>query len=313
MAYAGGAFDRPSSRDSSPGLRFFFFAVLSIILMYFDQRDGWSERFRYALQAAAYPIQVAIGSPQRIAANTKNFFQARDSLRTENAALRELLRSRATTTLRFTALERENERLRGLTAAVPPLITRTVLADVINADVGRLRQRLIINKGQNAKLYRSQSLIDGGGLVGQLVRVGPWSAEVMLITDPEHAVPVEITRNGVRTIAVGTGIADELLLPYLPMTADVKIGDVLVTSGLGGVFPAGVPVGTVIDNQRDPDDILAQVRAKPSASLAGSRQIIAVWYNPTHPAAPVDPALVDALPDSPIAQPVLQPPPEKKP
>jgi rod shape-determining protein MreC len=313
MAFAGGGFDRPSSRDSSPGLRFFFFAGLSIVLMYFDQRDGWSERIRFALQAAAYPIQVAIGSPQRIANTTKGLFETRGQLRTENATLRELVRSQALSTMRNVALERENERLRGLTKALPPLVSQTVLADVVNADIGRLRQRLIINKGRNAGLYRSQSLLDGNGLVGQLVRVGPWSAEVMLITDPEHAVPVEIPRNGIRTIAVGTGIAEELQLPYLPVSADVKAGDLLVTSGLGGVFPAGVPVGVVIDNKRDPDDILARVRARPKAALSGSKQIVAVWFNPAHPAAPVNPALTTDLPAAAIAQPVVQPPAEKLP
>jgi rod shape-determining protein MreC len=216
--------------------------------------------------------------------------------------------------MRYEALEHENAALRGLTTNLPPLVTRTRLADVVNEDLGRLRQRLIINKGDRDGLFRSQTVVDTAGLVGQLVRVGPWSAEVMLITDPEHAVPVEVVRSGVRTIAVGTGDADELQLPYVPVTADVKSGDLLVTSGLGGVFPAGVPVGVVTENRRDPDEILATVRARPRASLDGGRQLMALWFNPDSPAAPVDPKLVTSLPPAPMARPVTeQPKPEAKP
>jgi len=307
MAFAGGGLNSPSARDSAPGPRFFVFAVLSLVLMYFDQRDGWSERIRYVLQAGAYPVQVAVGSPRMLWTALSDLFQTRASLREENAALRERERGLALATMRYQALEQENARLRGLKAALPPLISRSQLADVVSVDLGRLRQRLVLNQGDFAGLYRSQAIVDGEGLVGQLVRVGPWSAEVMLITDPAHAIPVEILRTGVRTIAEGTGNEEELRLPFLPATADVKAGDVLVTSGLGGVFPAGIPVGTIIEKVRDPDEIVARVRAKPRATLARDRQVMALWFNAAHPAAPVDPALVKSLPEAPTGQPVLSP------
>jgi len=210
--------------------------------------------------------------------------------------------------MRFAALEQENARLRGLVGGLPPLIKRSQLADVVNADISSQRQRLVIDQGDRAGLYRSQAIVDATGLVGQLVRVGPWSAEVMLISDPGHAVPVEILRNGVRTVAEGTGNEDELRLSLLPATADVKAGDTIVTSGLGGVFPAGIPVGTVIEAVRDPDDILARVRIKPRASLARVRQVMALWFNPENPESPVNPALVRDLPEAPLAKPVLAPP-----
>jgi len=305
MAYAGGL-NSPSGRDSAPGSRFFFFAVLSIVLMYFDQRDGWSERIRYVLQAAAYPIQVAVGSPRQLWVATRELFDSRGSLREENAGLQQQVRELALAAMRFEALEQENARLRALTGSLPPLVTHSQLADVVNADLGR--QRLVIDKGDHAGLYRSQPVIDATGLVGQVVRLGPWSAEVLLITDPEHAVPVEVLRNGIQTIAVGSGEEAELRLPFLPATADVKAGDVVVTSGLGGVFPAGLPVGTVLEVVRDPDEILARVRVKPRATLAQDRQVIALWFDPDHPAAPVNPALARDLPEAPLAQPVLKPP-----
>ena len=307
MAFAGGGLNRPSSRDSAPGPRFFVFAAISIVLMYFDQRDGWGERIRYGLQAVAYPIQLAIGSPRMLWSATSDLFETRASLRAENAALQKRERELALVTMRYEALEQENARLRDIHGVVPPLVSRSQLADVVNADLGRLRQRFVINKGDTNGLFRSQAVVDTAGLVGQLVRVGPWSAEVMLITDPEHAVPVEVVRNGYRTIAVGNGDAEELQLPFVPVTADIKAGDVLVTSGLGGVFPAGVPVAVVAENTRDPDEILARVRATPRATLTRSRQVLALWFDPTHPATPVNPDLIDKLPPAP-AGPAVPPP-----
>ncbi len=314
MAFAGGGLNRPSTRDSAPGPRFFFLAALSIVLMYFDQRDGWSERIRYALTAVAYPIQVVIGSPRMLWSATSDLFETRASLRAENAALIERNRELALTTMRYEALEQENARLRDIRGALPPLVLRSQLAEVVKADLGHLRQRLVIDKGDRSGLYRSQAIVDATGIMGQLVRVGPWSSEVMLITDPEAAVPVEIVRNGLRSIAVGTGDAAELELPYVPVTADVKVGDVLVSSGIGGVFPAGVPVGVITESRRDPDEILARVRARPRAAMDRSRHVLALWFDPAHPAAPVDPKLVESLPPATVGQPVTSPPkPEAKP
>lgn len=308
MALAGGAMNRPSARDLAPGPRFFLFAILSAVLMYFDQKDGWGDRIRYGLTAAAYPIQVTIGSPGRLWSASSDFFRGRASLRAENQALRERERELALRTLRLEALEAENDRLRALNGALPPLVERSWLVNVVNADLGRLRQRLVVDAGADAGLYRSQPVVDAQGLIGQLARVGPWSSEVMLITDPEAAVPVEVLRSGVRSIAVGTGSSTELDLPLLPATADVRAGDVLVTSGLGGVFPAGIPVGTITESRRDPDELLAFVRARPAAAIDASRQMLALWFNQAHPSAPADPTLTESLPAAPVAQPVTAAP-----
>jgi rod shape-determining protein MreC len=130
----------------------------------------------------------------------------------------------------------------------------------------------------------------------------------MLITDPGAGVPVEVVRNGVRTNAVGIGNAEELRLPYLPATTDVRPGDVIVTSGLGGVFPAGIQVGVITSNTRDPDKLLTDVRARPRATLDRSRELLALWFNPESPAAPVDPKMLETLPEPKVAQPVTTPP-----
>lgn len=308
MAFAGGGLNRPSAREPAPGPRFFFFAIVSLVLMYYDQRDGWSNSVRYALQGAAYPVQVALASPRNLWRTSRQWFEDSGQLREQIEHLQARERELSLATMRFEALEQENARLRGLATALPPLTSRSQVADIVASDLGRLRQRLVVDKGEHHDVFRGQAVVDTTGLMGQTIRVGPWSAEVMLITDPEHAVPVEFVRTGLRTIAVGTGNSTELELPYLPVNSDVKEGDHLVTSGLGGVFPAGVPVGTVTRFGRDPDQILAQVRARPAATLDNDRQVMLLWFNAAHPAAPMDPRLATELPPAPVAQPTVAPP-----
>src|SRR5690348_6254673 len=138
MAFAGGGLNTPSARESAPGGRFFVCAVLSILLMFFDQKDGWGNHIRYVLQALAYPIQVTVGSPGRLASATAEMFRTRASLREENAQLQKHEQELELRTQRFEALEQENVQLRGLTGALPPLVSKSLLADVVMADLGRL-------------------------------------------------------------------------------------------------------------------------------------------------------------------------------
>ena len=296
MAFIGGGLNRPSSRDSAPGPRFAFFAILSIVCMYYDQREGWITSVRYYLQAAVYPVQALVNSPRSVLGWASELVETRDSLRAENTALKTRERELAVAAMRFDALEHENAQLRALKGAMPALVTRQQVAEVISVDLNPLRQRLLVNKGQHDGAFDGQAVLDARGLLGQLVRVGPWSAEVILVTDAEHAVPVQISRNGLRSIAVGAGNSGELLLPYLPVNSDVKAGDLLVTSGLGGVFPAGYPVAVVTGIKRDPVLLLAQVRARPLATLERDREVMLVWFDPKHAAAPPPPTASDTLP-----------------
>jgi len=135
-------------------------------------------------------------------------------------------------------------------------------------------------------VFKAQAVLDDRGLIGQTAHVGPWSAEVILITDPEHAVPVRIERTGLRTIAVGAGDATSLGLPYLPSNADIKSGDLLVTSGLGGVFPEGYPVARVTEVHRDAVQPLAQVRAEPLAHVDTDSEVMLVWFRADRPTPP---------------------------
>jgi rod shape-determining protein MreC len=276
-------------RGPSPGLRFTVYALLSLALMYLDQRARWSERLRYGLQSAAYPVQVAVNSPAAAWHWLTGSLATRNSLRAQNLQLHTQVQSLQLELLRERALEQENAQLRELHRTLPPLVRKWLVAEVIGVDSGTLRQRLIINKGLHDGVHLNQPVVDGSGVMGQVAHVGPWSSEVILITDPEHALPVQITRTGLRTIAVGSGNADELLLTYLAANSDVKSGDELVSSGLGGVFPAGYPVGHITGVRREANQLLAQVRAAPQAGIDRAREVMLVEFDPANPAGPSTP------------------------
>jgi rod shape-determining protein MreC len=254
--------------------------------MFLDQRSGWLEQTRFLLQGAAHPIRVAVNSPSAGWRWLRDSFASRQQLQLENAALSRRQRELEVLMLNHAALVAENALLRGLKAALPPLAERWLVAELLNVEVNSLRQRIVINRGTQNGVFHAQTVVDASGVVGQTTRVGPWSSEVILITDPEHAIPVQILRTGLRTIAVGAGTTGALALPYLPSNADIKKGDRLVTSGLGGVFPQGYPVARVTEVHRDAVQPLAQVRAAPLAKLDSHREVMLIWFREQHPAAP---------------------------
>ena len=279
--------------------------------MYFDQRGHYLEGVRYVLQGAAYPIQLAVSSPPAAWRWLKDSFQTREALQAENAHLRTQQRELEVRAMRYEALARENDELRGLREALPPVADRWLPAEIVTVQVNGLRQRLLLNRGASNGVFKGQAVLDDKGLIGQTTHVGPWSAEVILITDPEHAVPVRIERTGLRTIAVGAGDATSLALPYLPGNADIKTGDLLVTSGLGGVFPEGYPVAHVTEVRRDAVQPLAQIRAAPLAHLDTDSEVILVWFRADHPAAPTTAVATSTKPDAPAelksGNPAIQP------
>src|ERR1700734_916049 len=287
MVVFGPDVDRPLyGRGPSAGPRFTVYAILSIVLMYYDQHGHWVQRLHFALDAAAYPVQVAVSSPRTAWNWVAQIFQTRDALRAENKRLHDQVLALEMSVVRQDALEQENAELRGLRAALPPFIKQWRLAEIISVETDPLRQRVVINKGAADGVLVNQAVVDGSGVLGQVARVGPWSAEVILVTDPEHAIPVVITRNSLRSIAVGSGNSGELLLPYLAVNSDIKSGDLLVTSGLGGVFPAGLPVARISGVHRETNQLLAQVRAQPLASIERDREVILLEFEAAHPDAP---------------------------
>jgi rod shape-determining protein MreC len=307
VAAFGTAGGRALGRGGSPGFRFTLYALLSVIAMYLDQRQHYLEQVRFVLQGAVYPLQLAVNSPPAAWRWIRESLQTREALRAENGRLRSAQRDLELRTMRYEALARENGELRGLRAALPPVADRWLAAEVVSIQLSSLRQRLLLNRGVANGVFKGQAVLDDKGLIGQTVHVGPWSAEVILITDPEHAVPVRIERTGLRTIAVGAADTTSLALPYLPANADIRSGDLLVTSGLGGVFPEGYPVARVTEVHRDAVQPLAQVRAAPLAHLDTDTEVMLVWFRADHPAAPA--AQTGASRDLEVGNAALQPQP----
>jgi rod shape-determining protein MreC len=285
-AFGTGAGRPLTGRGGSPGFRFTLYALLSVVAMYLDQRAHYLEQLRYVLQAAAYPIQLAVSSPSAAWRWIRDSVQSREALQTENARLLTQQRELELRAMRYEALARENGDLRGLREALPPVAERWLPAEIVNIQLSSLQQRLLIDRGGVNGVFKGQAVLDDKGLIGQTTHVGPWSAEVIMITDPEHAVPVRVERTGLRTIAVGAGDATSLALPYLPGNADIKSGDLLVTSGLGGVFPEGYPVARVTEVHRDAVQPLAQVRAQPLAHVDSDSEVMLVWFHGGHAAVP---------------------------
>ncbi len=275
------------NRGGAAGFRFFLYALVSIVLMVLDQRLDWLERVRYGLQAITYPVETALNSPVTAWRWIKSDFAARDALEAENQRLRTRVRDLEIRSLRLEAVEAENAALIGLKQALPPVAERWLPADIVNIQFGGLRQRILVDRGARNGVFRNQAVLDDYGVVGQTMHVGPWSAEVLLITDPDHDLPVQIERTGYRTIAVGTGDPKAIALPYLPANADVRVGDVLVTSGLGGVFPSGYPVARVTRVHPGAVQPLARVQAMPFAHLENDREVTLLWFRQSSPAAPL--------------------------
>ncbi len=184
---------------------------------------------------------------------------------------------------RLTALEAENARLRALLEARTRVRDEVRVAEIMAVDANPYEHNLIIDIGKRDGVYDGQAIVDADGVVGQVIETGIMTSQAVLISDADHALPVEVNRNGLRTIAVGTGEIDRLELPFLQNNADIRAGDLLVTSGLGGAFPAGYPVAVVDAVTRMPSEPFADVSATPSAALDQVREIMLIWSAPPVP------------------------------
>ena len=261
----------------SMGARFLLLAIVCVALMMLDQREQHLVRVRQALSVVVYPVRVAVDLPFRTWASLGDTFAARDALIEDNRQMRRERLEAEFRLQRLAALEMENARLRELLDSTARVGSRALVAEILSVDLDPYRQRFDLNRGLVDGVYVGQALIDAQGVVGQVVRVGPFSSEAVLITDADHAVPVSLNRNGLRTIAVGTGDSGRLRLPYLTNNADIVVGDLLISSGLGGVFPAGYPVGKVLDVRLRPDQAFAEIVAAPASALGRDREVLLVW------------------------------------
>jgi rod shape-determining protein MreC len=262
--------------------------LLALALIIVDKRFDHLGKIRRMLSVVAYPVQIAVASPFEGWHWFRDSVTTRDALRADKTKLEAELRVAQFRLQRYEALEAETVRLRALRDSTASVTERFVIGDIMNVDLDAFRERVLVDKGAGDGIYVGQAVLDSGGVFGQVARVGQLTSEVILVSDPAHAIPVQINRNGLRTVAVGTGDINRLKLPYLPTSADVVAGDLLITSGLGGGFPAGYPVGTIAEVKRDPAQSLADVDVKPAAALDRSRELLFVWLKPQ--AAELQPA-----------------------
>lgn len=288
--------DRSSlfSPNVSGTLRLLAYLALAAVLMVTDRRAGLLHEIRYATSAVVEPLYALAGIPQRVGSFLATTFADRHALEQGNARLREALLLANARISRMRALVGQNRELKRLLDVRNALNLNVQLVRVIGIERGQFRHRVLVDAGDRDGVEVGQPVIDSYGVVGQVIEVMPHTATVMLITDPSHAVPVMLERTGGRGIAHGSGSLDYLIMPTIALSADVKVGDAVLTSGLGGRFPSGFPVGEVISVQPDRNGMFARVRVAPAAQLDRIGQVLllrdyAAPVGPPPPASVVGP------------------------
>ncbi len=289
------------------GLRLFILCVASLILMTVDHRLHLLGEVRAGLSLAVYPLQYVVDLTARAGGWVGEGLSTRNALLDQNSGLREQNLRLLGRLQKFAALETENQRLRDLLQSSLQIRERLLVAELLQVDMDPFRHQILLNKGSRDGVKAGQPLLDADGVMGQVLHAGPLTSTALLITDPSHALPVQINRNGLRALAVGTGSFNRLDIPYIAKNADVRVGDLLVTSGLGGRFPPSYPVATNVAVENQPGLSFARVSAMPAAHVERSREVLLVvtehappQLTTAPPPAPTTPVLV--APPAPVTQ-----------
>jgi len=288
---------------------FLTLAAASIALMVADQRYHQIDRIRESLSRVVYPVQRAVDFPFRATDWVTGSFADRSRLRQENLELTARVRLANLQLQRFAVLEEENRRLREMRANTAGIADKVLVASILNVDLDPFRHRVLLDKGTADGVFKGQAVLDGDGIFGQVSKVTARTAEVILISDAEHAIPVQSNRSGVRTIAVGTGDENKLSLPFVTVESDLQEGDLLLSTGMGGVFPPGYPVAQVSRVKRA-GSTFALVEARPTARLDQAREVLLAWFQPpvfADDASDPDAATATAIPST-AADPAPQAP-----
>ncbi len=251
--------------------------ILSIGMMALDHRQQQLESIRSALSVIVYPLQYLVDLPVSASSWVGENLSSRETLLKENNKYKIQQTLFKAQLQKLQSLKAENLRLRELLQASKKVSEHILIGELLSVSLEPFTRQILINKGSNDEVYLGQPLVDAEGAMGQIIHVGPFSSSAMLITDANHAIPVQVNRNGLRAIAVGTGATEKLDIPYLPISADIMEGDLLITSGLGGRFPTGYPVATVTQVIKDPTLPYAAITAVPSAQLEKAREVLLVW------------------------------------
>lgn len=275
----------------SSGNRLILLILLSITLMTLDHKTTYVDRIRSSIAVLVYPVQYLVNFPANVGDWASDSLTSRKTLQEDNSTLRTQNLILTTQLQKLNFIESENIQLRSLLESSKRVGERILIAELLSVDMDPYKQQVTINKGSASgdDIYSGQPFVDAKGVMGKLMHVAPFSSTALLITDPDHALPIQVNRNGLRAIAKGTGNQTRLEIPHLPNNADIKVGDLLVTSGLGCVFPVGYPAATVVEININPRLPFAEVLAEPIAELDRSREILLVWPggkakpNPSNP------------------------------
>lgn len=262
------------------------YGLLAVVLMAMDHRGEYVPRIRSLAQYLVEPVYHLVAWPVNALSYLHGQFEGRRALRTENERLKSTLLSQQAALQQMQALMRENERLRALFEGAQSQPYEYRFAELLKVDLDPFSHRVLIDRGARDGVRAGQAVIDGAGVMGQVEDVQLHYASVRLISDPNHAIPVQISRTGLRTVAFGLGETGRLSLPNVPREADVREGDLIVTSGLGERFPGGYPVARVTSIDREPGRTFARVEARPSAALDRGREVLLV--DTPQPAGPPD-------------------------
>ena len=271
--------------------------------MVMDHKYKNLESLRASLSVIVYPLQMSIELPGAMSDWFSESLATRRKLQEENDSLRTQQLMQKVQMQKLASLEAENIRLRELLDSSFEVGEKVLIAELMSVNLDPYKHQIVINRGELHDIYPGQPLLDAKGVMGQIVHAGPYTSTAVLITDTSHAIPVQVNRTGLRTIALGSGTINRLELPYIPNNADIVPGDLLITSGLGGRFPPGYPVATVNAVQHDPGLTFSKVLATPQAELNRSREVLLVWPGETTLLEPQDPALsvdnisIDVVPE----------------
>ena len=253
------------------------------MLMVLDHRFAATTNLRSALSIVVDPLRYLVNLPTDIYNWAADSLTTHNTLEVENQTLRTRNQLLEAKLQKYSSLVAENNNLRSLLKSVDKneeQFERVLVAEILSVDMDPFRRQIVINKGTNDNVYVDQPIVGAQGVMGKVVNVGPLSSTVMLITDPSHSLPVQVNRNGVRAIAVGEPRSNQLSLIHQPNNADIRVDDLLVTSGLGCVFPAGYPAGRVVKINTNPSLPFAEIIVQPTAELDRNREVLLVW--PSH-------------------------------
>jgi rod shape-determining protein MreC len=282
-------------RGPSPLARFAFFGLVSIALLFLDTRYRYLEHLRQVAAVVILPLQYAVQLPQRALEHVGEYFVSQRALTDENAALRQQLVAQGPAVQGYPDAREENARLRALLEVRARYGGGATAVELLYAGRDPFTQKIIVNRGADAGLKPGGAVIDAQGVVGQVTRVYPTVAEVTILTDKDHAVPVRVERSGVRSVLFGAGAGRAPELRFMSPNADIRVGDTLVTSGIDGTYPPGLAVAEVATIDRDTGQMFARITTRPLAGVDRSQHLLVLGEVAALPPRPDEPAEADAV------------------